>query len=150
MFNQKKFHGFVALFVAIAALFAFSAEVMAAPQPKVHVCHGDKSIRINGNALQAHMNHGDLPGKCGEIVLSEWLNLRCDSDPVNAGTTFVVSHVSRSLGLSDALNLIAPTDDCAETQKTVQDAHCRLARDYGTPDAQAYIFNCPEYVAVPD
>ena len=124
---------------------------MAAPQPKVYVCHGDKSIRIHGNAEQAHMNHGDLPGKCGEVVLSEWLDLRCHSDPLDGSSTFVVSHVSRSLGLSDALNPIAAGDDCAVSQKTIQDSFCRLARDYGTPDAQAYIFNCPEtVVAVPD
>lgn len=141
MFNQKKYHGFLALFVAIAALFAFSAEVMAAKEPKVTVCHGDKSIRINGNAKQAHMNHGDLPGKCGEIVLSEWLDLRCESLPLSG--VFAVSHVSGSSGLPTLVSEIGASENCAVAQKTIQDSLCRLAQDYGTPDAQAYVFNCP-------
>lgn len=149
MLNKMKVEGLVALFVAIVAVAGFSSNAMAAPQPKVHVCHDGKSIRINGNALQAHMNHGDVPGKCGEIVLSEWLDLRCDSSPTNGGT-FLVSNVSHSLGVSPEIDAIIPTDDCATTQKIVQDAHCRLARDYGTPDAQVYVFHCPETEAVAD
>ena len=150
MTKKMKVEGLVALFVAIMAVAGFSSNAMAAPQPKVFVCHGDKSIRINANALQAHLNHGDLEGKCGEIILSEWLDLRCDSGPESLGA-FLVSNVSHSLGVSAEIDAIAPGEDCAQVQKTVQDANCRLARDYGTPDAQAYIFHCPEAaVAAPE
>ncbi|MGI9317366.1 MAG: hypothetical protein ACR2QW_08560 [bacterium] len=153
MFNKFKVEGLIAMVVAVVGIAGVSANAVAAPQEKVYVCHKDssnkeKSIRINGNALQAHMNHGDLPGKCGEIILSEWLDLRCDSAPESG--VFSVSNISFSEGVSAELQAIVAGSDCAVAQKTVQDANCRLAKDYGTPDAQVYVFNCPGPVVVPE
>jgi hypothetical protein len=154
MAKKLNIAGLVILYITLVVIAGMTSIARAAPQPKVYVCHTkangeEKSIRISQNAEKAHLAHGDLPGKCGEIVLSEWLDLRCDSSPENGGQ-FLVSNVSFSDAVSTEIAAIVAGDDCAAVQKTVQEAHCRLARDYGTPDAQAYIFNCPEAVAVPD
>ena len=141
MVENMKIESLVAAFVALFVMLGVASNAMAAPGPKVYVCHKDKSIRISQNAEQAHLNHGDLPGKCGEIVLDQWLDLRCDSAPESG--IFQVSNISFSEGVTAEIAAITVGDNCAEVQKTAQDANCRLARDYGTPDAQAYIFNCP-------
>lgn len=33
-------------------------------EAKVKVCHEGKTIEVNANALQAHLNHGDTEGEC--------------------------------------------------------------------------------------
>ena len=31
---------------------------------KVALCHRGKTIRVDGNAVRAHLNHGDRRGRC--------------------------------------------------------------------------------------
>ena len=145
MINSMNIKSVLAVFVAAFIMLGFTSSALAGP--KVYVCHksdngNERSIRISENAEAAHLAHGDLPGRCGEVVLDEWLDVRCDSTPENGGT-FVVSNVSFSDGVAAEIAAIVTGNDCAATQKTVQEANCRLARDYGNPDAQAYVFNCP-------
>ena len=150
MIKKMKVEGLVALFVALVVVAGFTSNAMAAPKGKVYVCHAGKNLRINGNALDAHLAHGDLPGRCGEVILSEWLDLRCDT--VAAQGIFSVTNISASESVSeDLLTNLGSAQNCAEAQKYIHDAMCRLTRDYGTPDAQTYVFQCPEaVVAVPE
>jgi hypothetical protein len=54
------------------ALFVLAGNAQAAKKGKAFVCHKDdegeyKTLRISGNAVQAHLNHGDMMGKCEDI-----------------------------------------------------------------------------------
>jgi hypothetical protein len=63
---------FMALLPAMVLTAATTASTMGNPQDKVNVCHrtGNGSfheINISGNALPAHMAHGDvLPDEYGD------------------------------------------------------------------------------------
>ena len=56
--------------VAIVLLVLTTSVVLAAKMDKVDVCHLDDetgeyhTININGNALPAHLAHGDKEGPC--------------------------------------------------------------------------------------
>ena len=65
---------FTALVPAMVLVSAVTASAMGTPQEKVTVCHrtgdgGSHAITISGNALPAHMRHGDtLPDQYGDCA----------------------------------------------------------------------------------
>ena len=60
------------LFIALALLIGFvSTASMAAPAPKVEICHippgnpdNIHTLTVSENALSAHLAHGDTCGPC--------------------------------------------------------------------------------------
>ena len=72
-----------------------AVEPAAKKAPKVDVCHatgngGWNLININGNALNAHLNHGDvLPG-------TEGLDENCDPAPLVCDVTFIFAEADEA------------------------------------------------------
>lgn len=68
----------IKLLAVIAVLFNAMVAVsgptaVAAPDDMVAVCHrpgtsAEQELTVNGNALQAHLDHGDTEGACGPVV----------------------------------------------------------------------------------
>jgi cysteine-rich repeat protein len=58
----------ISVFAALLMIGVVANQVMAAPLPKVIICHngsdGPKAIEVSENALKAHLGHGDTLGEC--------------------------------------------------------------------------------------
>ncbi len=65
---------FTALVPAVVLVSAMAASAVGTPQDKVSVCHrtgngGSHLITVSGNAVPAHMRHGDsLPDEYGDCA----------------------------------------------------------------------------------
>ncbi len=65
---------FTALVPAMVLVSAMTASAVGTPQDKVSICHqtgngGSHQINVSGNALEAHMRHGDtLPDEYGDCA----------------------------------------------------------------------------------
>ena len=65
---------FTALVPAVVLASAMAASAVGTPQDKVAICHvtgngGTHQISVSGNALQAHLGHGDsLPDEYGDCL----------------------------------------------------------------------------------
>jgi hypothetical protein len=68
------------------ALFVLAGNAQAAKKGKAFVCHKDdegeyKTLRISGNAVEAHLNHGDMLGRCEDMPTEKAVVIfRCGSD----------------------------------------------------------------------
>jgi len=136
---KSKLASLSALFVATVLIGMAPPEAMAGKKGQVDVCHQGQTLNINGNALQAHLNHGDIAGDCNAIVRTEWLDLRCDT--TTTPLVFTITNVSASASLTTLPSLLV--GNCAEAQKAIQAALCQLNQSFGTADAQVYVYNCP-------
>ena len=61
---------FAAFAIVLLAIVAVDSPVGAAPEDKVTICHkpgtdAEHEITVSGNALDAHLAHGDVVGPCG-------------------------------------------------------------------------------------
>jgi len=86
---------------------------------KVRVCHDGKTLWINSNALQAHLNHGDVRGRCEDFKeVSAVVIFRCG---VSSANGLIVTAVSSTLDLPVAYPQVVPTDNCADANATLID-----------------------------
>jgi hypothetical protein len=105
------------------ALFALAGNAQAAKKGKAYVCHkGDegeyKTLRISSNAVEAHLNHGDMLGRCEDMPSEQAVVIfRCGSDDIGEGSLLVTS-VSLSLNVPDEI-IIEPGDECAEANSNL-------------------------------
>lgn len=73
-----------------AAAIAGVSRAAGAPAAKVDICHYDRDtgtfdiINVSGNALQAHLNHGDMVYE-PEMLLAQFEMSASNSSPVDSG-----------------------------------------------------------------
>src|SRR5680860_36977 len=82
-------------------------------QGKVKVCHYDsltdtwKTISINGNALNAHLNHGDCEGECPTTVPNQTVTDRSAFvSALKSVTTIDFEEIAFGVGQANAVNLV--------------------------------------------
>jgi hypothetical protein len=106
------------LMLITLALFVLAGNAQAGKNTKAFVCHkGDdgeyKTLRISSNAVDAHLNHGDMLGRCEDMPTEQAVVIfRCGSNDLGEGSLLVTS-VSLSLNVPDEI-LIATGDECAD------------------------------------
>jgi hypothetical protein len=114
---------FLPLILLAIALFVLVGNAQAGKKSKVYVCHKEgpgeyKTLRINTNALSAHLNHGDVEGRCEDIKKESAVAIfRCGSGDIDEGS-LLVTGVSLSLNVPTELT-ISLGDECADANASL-------------------------------
>jgi len=117
----------IPIMLVTIGLFAFTGNAQSGE--KVNVCHIDdsthfKTIRVSQNALRAHLDHGDVRGKCEKLLTEKAVVIfRCGPDTAGG---LVVTDVSLSLNVPEDGPTVVAEDHCADTNANLLNSSFEL------------------------
>lgn len=124
--------------IMLICFFGVTGNAYAAPTNKVDICHNGHTINISGNAVKAHLAHGDYEYACNKVYRAVAL-FRCGGPELSILAVSLSRRTPEKEGLlavgsscSDSIDLLINNGFTSTHINTVYDAALSgLVTDYG-------------------